>query len=402
MNPQASGASRRFVQNTLLLCILLASQCSVAQEVRVNLEEAQVSDVSLSKIIQTASIHAGKKMKISNTPYFYGNSQYEKIVESNNRVVQYDCDYGVFLSSGYVRYEEWPKCYVSYTFPLYSAYSYRYSNQGKDTIQIQYVPTGKNSFNTNARKIFTAMQAVTYCGPIFSDSKYYEYKLLRKDQHHYVISFRTREEFYPTKNRVLCYGTMEISRDSLLLESMHLTDISYHLCFYRRKFHDRMSCPYHTSMDINFSTQLGITQMTSCTIVTQWHHDAVLGENLTLDPPSRPYPAKNKLVEREAWQLEKKKILPANLKFMIPSLCVFVNGIYNDSIFAKLPKLLDPTKAYADLSQDIPLETQYKQFNYSGMWNYAKSSTAYEEFHYPLRIQNTITLINTLFDRHQK
>lgn len=385
---------------SVLLIFLVPPQFFHAQEANIELDEAQVSDVSMSKIIQTASRYLEKKMAPSATPRFYGNGQYERIVESNGHVIQYDRDYGVYMTSGNTKVKY--NAFSAFLYPLYSSYSYRYDNQGRDTMRVSSIRLGFNSFSVNFKKIYRVIKIVMNQGPLYSNHKFFDFNILSKNKQRYTIHFQTRKNCYPEKTNVFCRGTMEISKDSLQVIKMSLSDFTYHLHFRRYKSQKDKLCPCHTSLEIEFSNHSGVTQMSACRIVSQWNQNHPEKEYINFLYSTRPYAAKNKLVEREALSWGDLKPFPANLKSPSYFLTGCISGRYDSTMFARLPHLLNPTKAIEDLNHHIPLETQYKTFNYDGVWDEVKNDEEWEKFNIPQRIEITHQLVNTLFDRESK
>jgi len=357
----------------LLICYILCHASLFAQEKIHELEEVTISDRSLSQIIRKVSSQLTRKMKTQSYPYpnFYGNARYEKIVESKGNAIQFDRDYGLFLTTGNVKYTEWDIQYALRFYPVYSAYSFRLSNSGKDTLKFHYLIGGANynkNFDSNSRKIFTAMRALTLYGPLFTSPGYYTYQLIDNSNNTYTIKFSPKKKYYLKKIRALCYGTLQIDKQTLRLKSMLLENFTYHHHTLVRKFNNHALSPFSSRMDIQFSYNGKNCYIHDCYLETHWEHPK---NELykAIEVASRPYPDRNKIIEKEAWQVENINSFPHESDEIFRKSTTVIYGKYAKEVFTIPSLLTDAPKAIQNLNQYMDIEKQYRLFNYPGIWN---------------------------------
>ncbi|MCM1030119.1 MAG: hypothetical protein NC410_01570 [Oscillibacter sp.] len=357
----------------LLICCTFSLFSLAAQEKIHELEEVTISDRSLAQIIKKVSSQLNRKIKAQSYPYpnFYGNARYEKIVESKGKAIQFDRDYGLFLTTGNVKHTEWDLQYAFRFYPVYSAYSFRLSNSGEDTLKFHYLTGGANynkNFNSNSRKIFTAMRALTLYGPLFTSPSYYTYKLIDNSNNTYTIAFSPKKKYYLKKIRTLAYGTLQIDKQDLHLKSMQLEDFTYHHHSLVRKFNNHAQSPFSSRMNVRFSYEGENCYIHTCYLETHWEYPK---NELykAIEVASRPYPDRNKIVEKEAWQVENIDSFPHESDEIFRKSTTVVYGRYAEEVF-KTPSLLTAApQAIQDLNQYMDIEKQYQLFNYPGIWN---------------------------------
>ncbi|WP_251619714.1 hypothetical protein [Odoribacter lunatus] len=383
----------------LSLCFVFCCFPLFSQEVPHELEEVVVSDRSLSQIIKKVSSRLTRKLKTQSFPYpnFYGNARYEKIVESKGRAIQFDRDYGLYLTTGNYKHSSWDFKYGFRFLPVYSAYSFRLTSNGKDTLRFHYFVGGPNynkNFDSNSSKIFPAMRALTLYGPLFSSPDYYSYRLMDNSNNTYTIAFSPKMKYYLKKIRALCSGTMQIDKSTLHLKSMQLDDFVYHHYQLARKFNNSAQSPYRTRMNVQFAYEGDVCHITSCYTETRWMYPK---NDLykSIEVASRPYPDQQEIVEKEAWQVENVSSFPHDeLDEVFHNSTSIVYGKYVPEVFRSVPLLPDAPKAIEELSQYMDVEQQYRLFNYAGIWN---EHTYLNAQNYRARVPFSQLLIQKLF-----
>lgn len=339
------------------------------EELSFMLEEATISGISTQELLKEAMAHLGKPIR-NQVPLcrIYGKSQYEKITEYHDSVIEYRREYGYYFTSGRVRCRNvWDKAFRSYFVPAYSARSYNLTNDGSDTLSPLYMTNEDSRFDAGTRKIFTLMRTVELYAPLFSDLRHYEIHPLESDSIDYVFSFRTKPSAYPEDIRISCKGTFVIDYHSHRLIQMTFDYIDYQL-FRQVILTDRRktASPFSTKATLTFGyTPQEQVYIRSCHQETRWKHD-LSDDFILIEQPSRMHPAQGKLVEKEAFHCY--EYLPVKEILQTPAMLTKIHviqrnpiGEYDSLLFTRLPLLIDNRQALNDLSRFSTIENQFRK-----------------------------------------
>lgn len=329
---------------------------------------------------------------------YYGNAQYEKITECNLSTVEYRNEYGCYFTSGNVRLKEkWDLNYHFYFVPAYSARSFNFQPGVNDTLKKQIVTGGRLEYDAGNRKIFNAIRSVLLWGPLFTNSRYYDIKLLDVDSVDYIFTFVAQEKYYPNDIKIYCRGTLKIDKQTFHLKNIHFDYLDYH--FYKLTNQTRPQTPFSTSMDINFAYNATGIYIQSCQQITTWKHnsDQTYGG---IEKPSRRNPAKNHLIEREALRCETFQKIPQNKqeKYLLQQTNVAScnpEGEFDVQIFNSQPQLLKKTKALKELNHYQDIQSQFKH-------NSNRPYYTTDQIVIPLKINSLDVPVNVFIQRIKK
>lgn len=339
------------------------------EELNFLLDEATVTSISMEELLNKAMSQVGKPIR-NQVPVCrsYGRSQYEKITEYRDLVLESRREFGYYFTSGNVRSKNvWDKAFRSYFVPTYSARSFNLTNDGSDTLSPLYITTEDTRFDAGTRKIFTLMRAVQLYAPLFGSLRFYEIHPMESDSLDYVFSFQTKSSYYPDNIRISCKGSFTIDYQSYRLKSMTFDYIDYQL-FRQVILTDRRktASPFSTQAILTFGyTPEGKIYIRSCCQETRWKHD--LGKDFILiEQPSRMHPASGKLIEKEAFHCYEYLSVKESLQTqsMLTKIHVIQRnpiGTYKPEIFRSLPVFLDYEKATADLNRFKDIEQQFQE-----------------------------------------
>ncbi len=335
-----------------------------------DLQEVAVSDIRPETLLKKAAALM-KKPKGKNHHYqYYGKGQYMKITQCNGKAVEYRREYGAFFTSGNIlRQGKWDEYYRFDFVSAYMARSYNLMANGQDTLYPLYIYKKNSEYNYSAPviKIHRLNRAILLDGPIFTSLKYYQFRLIDNNQN-YTYEFRSKPRIPLSDLRISCNGTLTIDPETARLRNITIDYIDYNMIELVR-FKKKVNSPYSTRARLEIGwTPEGQPYIKSCRQETIWQNNPKITKTDSTTfigtSPSRRAPAKNKLIEKEAFVCESYDTYPYDSDGRYYSLiCRAMNSIcgeYDSAIFASLPEPIDGTQAKKDLSQYRDLEEQFK------------------------------------------
>ena len=333
------------------------------------LDEVQALGLSPEAILKKAA--ATLKCPKKKQPYqYYGNGQYEKITECLGKAVEYRREYGCYFSRGLTeRLDVLDMDGEDQFIPAYVKRTYNLSPNGKDTLKILVVTESKDKrgdYQAPVRKVFFVMRATELYGPLFSNLKYYDFWQIPDDSD-YVFTFQTKLKAYPDKSYIFGKGTVRIDRETFHLKSITFDYLDYQFYrLYRYKRHG-FNSPFSTQAELTFEyDQEEVCHIHSCVMTTVWKHYHGNGY-WAGEAPSRRNPAKNRLVEKEAFLAQSFERIPAYTVSYIQWICSYagakMKGEYDPAVWKNIPELLDSRQALQDLGQYMDVETQFRRMS---------------------------------------
>lgn len=338
------------------------------EELNYELSEVTVRNVPTARLLKDAEMQIIKLPR--NSPAicnFTGKSQYEKITEYRNKVLEYRREFGTYFTTGDLRPKNiWDQNFRSYFVPAYVARSYNLTNDGSDTLAPVYMTTEDTRFDAGTRKVFTLLRTVQLYGPLFAGTADYDIRRMESDSTDYLFSFKTKTSSYPDKIRISCKGTFVLDFTTHRLKKITFDYIDYQL--YRQVImtnQRKISSPFSTQAEVTFDyDKEGQIFIRSCSQETRWKYD--LGDNFILiEQPSRMHPAAGNLVEKEAFHCYDYQ--PVQDQYRTPGTLSKIHvsqrnpvGAYDSLLFTRLSPLLENQKARTDLSEFESLEKQYR------------------------------------------
>ena len=162
-------------------------------------------------------------------------------------------------------------------------------------------------------------------------------------------------------------GIVRIDRETFQLKNMTFDylDYQYYKFFHYRK--DGTKSPFATQAELSFQyDQEGMCHVQYCKMTTTWKHSMGNGYWPGV-VPSRRNPAKNRLVEKEAFWAQSIQRVPENVVPDIQWSCMAagakMKGEYDPAIWKNIPELLDSRQALQDLGQYMDVETQFQRMS---------------------------------------
>jgi len=151
-------------------------------------------------------------------------------------------------------------------------------------------------------------------GPIFSNSKHFTFKYLNVEDNIYTISFQTKASAYPKKNYCLSTGTLSFDIHSNKIIEINFSFLDYAYSELRRWRERKFPFKTEASVKIGYDAE-GYAYISQCSCSSTWNY-VVGGENIVLGEirPSRPFAAKNRLVEKEFWSCDSYKAIPESFQ----------------------------------------------------------------------------------------
>ena len=341
-----------------------------------DLQEVAVSDIRPETLLKKAAALM-KKPKGKNHHYqYYGKGQYMKITQCNGKAVEYRREYGAFFTSGNtLRQGKWDEYYRFDFVPAYMARSYNLMANGQDTlypvrVYRNHYKYQEQDYDAGFVKIHKLIRALFLEGPLFTDLKYYQFRLIDNNQN-YAYEFRSKPRIPLSDLRISCNGTLTIDPETARLRNITIDYIDYNMIELVR-FKKKVNSPYSTRARLEIGwTPEGQPYIKSCRQETIWQNNPKITKTDSTtflgNFSSRRAPAKNKLIEKEAFVCDSYDIYPYNSDKRYYSIISrarnSICGEYDPEFFAYLPEPLDGTQAKKDLSQYRDLEEQFRFYN---------------------------------------
>lgn len=333
------------------------------------LDEAQALGLCPETILKKAA--ATLKCPKKKQPYqYYGNGQYEKITECLGKAVEYRREYGCYFSRGLCkRLTHYDIGGETEFVPAYVKRTYSLLPDGSDTLKMLVVVGAKShqgNYQAMEQKVFLLMRAVELYGPLFYDVKHWDFRQM-PDEYDYVFAFQPKPGCFPDKTVLLGKGIVRIDRETFQLKNMTFDylDYQFYKFFHYRK--DGTKSPFTTQAELSFEyNQEGVCHVQSCKMTTTWKHS--MGNGYWPGTvPSRRNPAKNRLVEKEAFLAQSFERIPAYVVSYIQWICTCagakMKGEYDPTVWKNIPELLDSRQALQDLGQYMDVETQFQRMS---------------------------------------
>ena len=345
-------------------------QVIVLQERSILLEEVAAEGIHPWDLLKGISKEIKKKKEKVKGYRYFGNGQYEKITECNERIVEYRREYGCFATTGNTKKRGTFDRGGEYGFvPKYAARSYPLTVDGTDTLVPLYQTEEKLFFESGKRRVFEFIRVVELYGPLFGGMKDYDFKQIETESGDYTFQFKTKKSRYPNKTFLSCQGTLTIDRRTRKLKVIDFDYVEYALCNqprWARKIMKEIFFSSQAELKFKYWAE-GEYCVESCTMETTWKSSKT-GKGRYGTLPSRIEPLKNKLIEKEAFACNSYYEVPAEGR---NSAFIFAMGIgsynpqgeYNAHIFSRLPELLDSKQAFQDLNQYMDIEKQFKRLS---------------------------------------
>ena len=204
------------------------------------------------------------------------------------------------------------------------------------------------------------MRAVQIWGPLFCHLKYYDIKPVDSDGERQVFSFVTKKEYFPDKISLFGRGTLEINKETHRLEKIHFEYLDYH--FLQLVYKNIPHPPFASTLELVFAYNENGPHVQSARLVTTWKH--MENEKYgSIEIPSRRNPAKNHLVEKEAFRCEAFLKIPEEKQlehlFKMVEVATETPIPFSRQTFDSLSPLLDREKAFEQLQQYHCLQQQF-------------------------------------------
>lgn len=299
---------------------------------------------------------------------YYAPASYYKSVECKGHCVNLRHEYGLFITSGdNYRKNKWDLEYLDCFIPATRALSYDLTSDRRDTLKRLYLYSDPydREYNATSQKIFNLMRSVYLYGPLFSSPENFIFKLTDIDSSNYTLSFSSRPEGYPNKNRALSKGTLQIDRQSLKLKHMELDYFDYQLY---KLFHNYfLNTPFLTKTSLEFKYDPeGHAYISECSCESIWKYAPSVESHIgSIEKPSRPFAARNQLIEKEKWVCEPYTPVPQPLRTketFVQALWTEIAPVpYEPEYFRFHPNILATPRSIDELEQYMPLEQQYRQ-----------------------------------------
>lgn len=147
-------------------------QVIALQERSILLEEVAAEGIRPWDLLKGISKEIKKKKEKVKGYRYFGNGQYEKITECNERIVEYRREYGCFATTGNTKKRGTFDRGGEYGFvPKYAARSYPLTVDGTDTLVPLYQTEEKLFFESGKRRVFEFIRVVELYGPLFGGNE---------------------------------------------------------------------------------------------------------------------------------------------------------------------------------------------------------------------------------------
>lgn len=368
-----------------------ASTVIVLKEKVIQLPEATINIVPLTKLLPQIYKGLSRKYKAKNNLCrYYGNGIYSKAVEYNGKTVQLRHEYGVFLTSGdCLQKEKWDLSYHLKFIPILSARSFDLNDNGTDTLKYKSIIGISHrpdmECDVTNQKIYKLMRSTFLYAPLFTSPDYFNFKLTDIDSSYYTILFSTKPECFPKKTRAFARGFLQVNRQTLQLQCVNFDYIDYYL--YTLVNNQPERAPFVTKARVSFAyDQNDHAYISDCECETYWKYSPdVQSRIFAIERPSRPFAAKNQLVEKEKWHCQSYQ--PVSPEHQTQEIAVQANyasysaGSYEPEFIKSYPNPFANKQAIHDLNRYIDLEQQYIQNSNKNYWTEYEHQTITLEKH---------------------
>lgn len=374
-NKQITGNEQIVLQCTGFYCDTIpwkkinTSTVIILKEKVIQLSESTINVVSLTKLLPQIFKELSRKYKAKNNLCrYYGNGIYSKTVEYNEKTVQLRHEYGVFLTSGNCfQKDKWDLSYHLKFIPIFSARSFDLNDHGTDTLKYKSIIGMSHrpdmEYDVTNQKIYKLMRSAYLYAPLFSSPDYFNFKLTGIDSSYYTVLFSTKPECFPKKAKVFARGSLQINRQTLQLQYINFDYFDYYL--YSLVNNQPEKAPFVTKARISFVyDQDNHAYISDCECETYWKYSPnVQSRIFAIERPSRPFAAKNQLVEKEKWCCQSYQAVPQ--KYQTQEIVIQAEyasrsaGSYDAEFIENYPNPFANKQAIHDLNRYLDLEQQY-------------------------------------------